>query len=253
MATVKQMEMYINSFAPFDTQEDFDNAGFLVGDGERNVTRALIALDATKEVIQQAIELKAELIITHHPIIFHPLKKLMADSPVYLLAQHGISVISAHTNLDKAKGGVNDVLAEKLGLQQVSLLEGGEEMGRIGELSHPMEPDSFAQYVKQALDANGLRYTVGNRPVQKVAVLGGGGDFALYPAMEAGADALVTGEAKHHILLDAHSSGFTFVDAGHFDTENLVCPALKQRLEQEFPQTEFILADFQNPVLYLGD
>ena len=88
MATVKQMEMYINSFAPFDTQEDFDNAGFLVGDGERNVTRALIALDATKEVIQQAIELKAELIITHHPIIFHPLKKLMADSPVYLLAQH---------------------------------------------------------------------------------------------------------------------------------------------------------------------
>lgn len=253
MTTGNDIYNWIDQFAPFETQEDFDNAGYLIGDRNQEIRKALVALDATRDVIEEGRRLGVDLIVTHHPIIFHPMKQLMKTDLPYLLATYGIGVISAHTNLDKAQGGVNDALAAALGLKDTRSFEGSEEMGRIGELDQEMEPAVFASHVKECLGGSGLRYVPGSCPVRTVAVLGGGGDFAVEAAEKAGAQALVTGEAKHHILLDAADRGFTFVDAGHFETEQVVCPILCQKLRQAFPDVEWQLSGQRGPAVYLGD
>lgn len=251
MATVKAIYDFLDSIAPFDTAEEFDNVGLLVGDPGAEVRGCLVALDVTDSVIEEAAEHGCNLIVSHHPVIFHPLKQLESGSIPANLIRAGIHVISAHTNLDKAAGGVNDALAAALGLQNVRPFEGSDGMGRVGALESECEPDEFARQVKQKLNAAGVRYVAGRGPVKTVAVLGGGGEFALQAAVDAGADALVTGEAKHHVLLEADRTGATFIDAGHFDTENVVCPVLKQALSEKFPELRTLVSHCENPVRYL--
>ena len=251
MTTVQSIYEFLDSFAPFDTAEEFDNVGLLLGDPDTEVKHCLIALDVTESVIDEAVEHGCNLIVSHHPVIFHPLRAVESGSLVARLIRAGISVISAHTNLDKAPGGVNDALAAALGLQDVQSFEGSDGMGRIGTLPEECEPDAFAHLVKESLSAAGVRYVGGRRPVKTVAVLGGGGEFALQAALDAGADALVTGEAKHHVLLEADAKGATFIDAGHFDTENVVCPALQQMLKEQFPEIRAMVSHCENPVRYI--
>lgn len=253
MTDVKDIFTFLNNKFPFETQEDFDNSGHLLGDAERVVKKALITLDITSEVVTEAEIDGVALIISHHPVIFHPLKKVMTDDVVYSLVQKGISVISAHTNLDKGVGGVNDVLADKLNLQGAEVYSNSDETGRIGSLPCEMTPDEFAVYVKKQLDANGLRYVAGGTAIRKVAVFGGGGDSFMDSAIAAGADAFVTGEARHHHFMAAKHLGFTFVDAGHFYTENPICPALCKTLQDEFPEVSFKVACQKNPVIILGE
>lgn len=227
--TVHEILEYIDSRAPFATAEEWDNPGLLVGSGTQPVSRVLVALDATDGALKTAKAVGAELILTHHPVIFTPLRRLTGDSLPYRLAAEGIALIAAHTNLDKAAGGVNDTLAQQLGLTDVTVAADG--ITRIGVLPETEDPTAFARRVATALDAP-VRLG-GRRPVRTVAVCGGsGGDFI--PTLIGQADAFVTGEVKHHQWLEA-AEDLTLVEAGHYATEVPVVDTLCEWLQEAFP------------------
>lgn len=256
MVTVGEIYRQIDAFAPFDTAMDFDNAGMLVGDFQAPVQTVLLSLDITPSVIQEAAELGAQLLISHHPVIFHPLKQLSSGGAAYLLASYGISAICAHTNLDMAAGGVNSCLAERLQLSQVTMLKeygtSGLPEALLGSLVRPYSPREFAQFVKTALHCDGLRYTDGAQAITRVGLCSGGGADLVYAAEQAGCQAFVTGESKHNILLDAENMGITLVDAGHFYTEDIVILPLLNRLALQFPELHFMKSQrMHSPAKYL--
>lgn len=242
MVRVGDIYAYIDAFAPFATQMDFDNAGLLVGDRDAEVRRILLALDATVEVVNEARRKGCQLLLTHHPLIFHPLRAVCPGDPtqetVAALVRKNIALICAHTNLDLAQGGVNDALMDRLGAQVTGGLEGVGElwMGRMGKLPEAMEPKAFAQRVKKALRTSSVRAVLGNRPVETIAVCGGAGGDLVSLAASLGADAYISAEAKHHEFLAAKALGLTFLDGGHFATEHPVLLPLRQRLQDAFAQ-----------------
>lgn len=256
MVTAGDIYGYIDGFAPFDSAMSFDNPGLLVGSFSSPVETTVLSLDITPAVVQEAAELGAQLIVSHHPVIFDPLKRLDSESAPYLLAQHGITAICAHTNLDMAPGGVNVCLAEQLELHHVQMLAEYENTGLpealMGETARPYSPREFAEFVKSALHCDGLRYTDGGREITRVGICGGGGADLFYPAEQAGCQAFVTGESKHNILLDAENMGVTLVDAGHFYTEDIVILPLSNQLSRQFPGIRFIKSvQMHSPAKYL--
>lgn len=250
MAVVEDIYRYLDTRAPFGTQMDFDNSGFLVGHGQAPVERVLVALDITEEVIAEAGELGCQLIVSHHPVIFHPARTVTDGDPVgrrlLALTEGHIAAICAHTNLDLAAGGVNDALARKLGLKEVGLLfqsGRGEDgaaygIGRIGLVEGFSDLGSFAVFVRDTLDAQGLRLEDAGKPVCKVAVGGGSCGDLLGDAAEAGCDTFVTADVKYDVFLDARAMGINLIDAGHFSTENVICPVVARWLSEAFPQLE---------------
>ncbi|MBQ7873684.1 MAG: Nif3-like dinuclear metal center hexameric protein [Oscillospiraceae bacterium] len=251
MSRVIDFYNYIDSIAPFETQESWDNSGFLVGDGNRVVTKVLVALDVTEPVLNEAAEKGANLIISHHPVIFGALKEIHPKNIAFLAAEKGIAVISAHTCLDIADGGVNDCLAEALGLKEIVKVDDGEGLLRMGELDTPLSCIEFIKYVAEKISVGGIKYTPTGKMIRKVAVCGGsGGD--LYPAaMAAGADAYVTSNIKHNIFLDIRRDDFCVLDAGHFCTENTVIKPLAEKLAANFADTEIIVSEAaKDPALY---
>lgn len=360
---VKDIYDFLDFIAPFKTSMDFDNCGLLVGNMEDKVKKVILSLDITYEVVQEAMKLGANLIISHHPIIFDPIKRLDSSTIPYLMVSCGINAICAHTNLDMAsKYGVNWCLSNELLLNNMeplsvysrdffnkivvfvpaghenavakSMCDNGAgklgnyshcnfsskgkgsfipldaanpfigERGRrqevdevrvevicpsdktemivsemlkahpyeepsfdifetksiekdvvcgfIGELQKPMNSLEFAFFVKDRLKCDGLRYTEIDRKVKKVAVCSGaGGDYINF-AVNKGADAFVTGEIKHHLILKANSSGVMIVDAGHFKTEDVVFKSLIDVFNNKFPNIEFRkTAVFSDGVKYL--
>lgn len=251
MAAVKDVYTFIDNIAPFATQEGFDNAGFLVGRGEREVKKVLVALDITLEVVREAGDWGAELIVAHHPVIFQPVRAITDATPtgrvLLELAEGGVAAICAHTNLDAAHGGVNGCLAQALELSGIGQLHqaGVDEMGRpygIGRTGTAHRPGlsagAYAACVKEKLDAACVRYVDGGRPVSKVAVGGGACGSMLEDALAAGCDTFVTADLKYNQFLDARALGLNLMDAGHFPTENVVCAPLARRLAGAFPQVE---------------
>ena len=257
MAAVKDIFHYLDSIAPFATQLDFDNAGFLVGRGDRQVHRLLVSLDITEEVAREAVERGAELVVSHHPVIFHPAKSVTDADPVgrtlLALIEGGVAAICAHTNLDASVGGVNDALAQRLGLTDLSVLEpsgvDGEGhtigIGRVGTLAGGEAPGlaAFAAQVKEALGANGVRYVDAGKPVRRVAVGGGACGDMLELARAQSCDTFVTSDVKYNQFLDARDLGVNLIDAAHYPTENVVCPVLVQKLREPFPEVEVLLTD----------
>lgn len=249
MAQVKDIYQYINSIAPFATQLDFDNAGLLVGRADAIVDNVLVALDITAEVIDEAVDMGAQLIVSHHPVIFHPLKSVTnsdtTGEKVLLLAEHHIAAICAHTNLDAAQNGVNDLLAQRLGLTEIEQFhqDGVDEqgkpygIGRVGVLNTGahMDTATFAAKVKESLNAVNVRYTDAGKEVHKVAVGGGSCGSMLADALAAGCDTFVTSDVKYDVFLEAKALGINLLDAGHFATENVVTEPLAQGLQKEFP------------------
>ena len=249
--TIEQVYQRLDAWAPFGIQMDFDNAGFLVGRADRPVTRVLTSLDITREVIAEAARLKCELIVSHHPVIFHPVKSMTDEDPVgeklLLLAEAGIGAICAHTNLDAAQGGVNDCLAQALGLTAVEQLhQDGLDgqgrpygIGRVG-LAHKsgLTAKEYAAYVKERLGAASVRFADGGKPVHKVAVGGGSCGSMFLDALEKGCDTFVTADVKYDQYLEARAMGLTLMDAGHFATENVVVPPLTRYLGESFPDIE---------------
>ena len=200
----------MNRIAPKRLAEEWDNPGLLVGSPEQEVRRVLICLDVTEDAVEQAVEAGAELIIAHHPLIFRPIHHLRTDLPlgrrIQKLMQHGIAVFAAHTNLDSAKGGVNDVLAKRLGLSDIRLLERTEDgmeavpsLGRMGELAESLSAKAFAAHVKKSLSCGHVRLVEsGSHPVQRVAVCGGSAADLIPKAAFLGADTYVTGDVRYH-------------------------------------------------------
>lgn len=244
MSTVTHIYDAIDRLAPFWLTMDFDNTGILVGDRNREIACALLALDCTPAVIEQARQLGAQLIITHHPVIFHPLKRVNEDAVVYQLIRSDIAVISAHTNLDIAQGGVNDALASAIGLRDCRGLEllneqTGAWLGRIGTLPEPLSPEAFAAHVKSRLNAASVKFAAAPRAIRTVALCSGSGADCLDAAISAGADALLTSEVKQHEYLAAAAAGISIFDAGHFDTEDIVIEPLRDYLAKEIPDVHF--------------
>ena len=253
MATVREIYQYLDGLAPFALQMDFDNAGFLVGRGDRQVKKILVSLDITQEVAEEAGELGAELIVSHHPVIFHPAKSVTDADPdgrvLLALIEKGIAAICAHTNLDAVSGGVNDILAQRLGLTQIEQLhqDGVDAAGRpygIGRVGNtvglPRYAPEFAAFVKETLGANGVRYVDARRPVRRVAVGGGACADMLRDALALGCDTFVTADVKYNGFLDAKALGVNLIDAGHYPTEQVVVPVLAKWLSVGFPQVEVV-------------
>lgn len=254
MPTVKDIYKAIDRIAPFDTALEFDNAGLLVEREDGEVKTVAVCLDITEETVNSAKNVGAELIVSHHPVIFSPLKKLNTASPVYMLAKADIAAICAHTNLDAAAGGVNDALAEALGMTDVTPLSDGDDryppMARMGFVPE-MTADRFAAYVKEKLGCGAVKYVPSNGTVKKIAVCGGAGEEFIFAAMERDCDALVTGESKHHINLIAKQNGFGFYACGHFATEQVVKIRLADFIKSEFPELNVIVLDETDPAKYL--
>lgn len=253
MISVNDIYAYLDEVTPFFMQMEFDNAGFLVGRGENPVTKVMITLDITQEVVAEAAKLGAELIVAHHPVIFQPARSVTDRDPVgrvlLALTEHKIAAICAHTNLDAVTGGVNDVLAQRLGLTQIEQLhqDGTDSSGRpygIGRVGMwkgtPEYLPAFARRVKEALQAGGVRYVDAARPVRRVAVGGGACGDMLGDALRMGCDTFVTSDVKYNVFLDAKALGVNLIDAGHYPTENVVCPVLEKWLKARFPKLEIM-------------
>ncbi len=241
MVTVKDILNFIEEIAPEELKKPWDNVGLLCGRADREVTKVLVALDPFEPVCQEAREIGAELIVTHHPLIFDPLKAVTVNSEagknVLYLCENGISAINAHTNLDAVTGGVNDVLAEKLGLTDVSVLEGGHlRMGTVSE----QRLEDFVGAVKAALCCGGVRYANGGKAVCTVAVGGGSCAGEMDVAIAAGCDTFVTADAKYNQFRDAEFKGLNLIDAGHFSTENPVMAVVAAKMRAAFPEIEVV-------------
>lgn len=247
MASVIEVTKYLDGRVPFSTKLDFDNVGLLAGEPEKQVSRVLCALDITDAVIEEAVEIGAELIVSHHPLIFNALKSVRGDDlvgrKIIALAKSGIAAICMHTNLDAAAGGVNDVLIQALGVQKAQPLGGEGAMSRIGKLAAPIDFDAFLSSTKAALNANGLRYIDSGRKISVVGCCGGsGGDF-LELALDAGCDVYVTADVRHDRFLAAQEYGISLIDGGHFSTENVVVPVFRNLLLEGFPELDVIVSE----------
>ncbi len=250
--TVQNVFEILNQMAPFETQMGFDNAGVLIGSKNKEVKKIAVVLDVTLEAVGFAVSHGIDLIVSHHPVIFSGLKFIDGDSVVYRLIKEDIAVISAHTNLDAAETGVNQVLAETLDLQTIEPIGLPEEstppMGRIGKLDKELCCEEFAKLVNQKLHTR-VKFVNTQKPIQKVAVCGGAGEDFIVPAVMMGADALVTADVKHHNFLLAKSLGLSLMDAGHFETEQVIVPSLCEQLK-EFVEVPVVAIPQTSPVEY---
>ena len=231
MLTVQQVYDFINERAPFETQLAFDNSGLLVGSPDQAVTSIHFALDVTNRVIDEAIANGANLIVTHHPMMFSPIKRLVETGHearlLCRLIREGISLISAHTNLDQAPGGCNDVLAQTIGLTDIQ----GEGFIRVGTLPVPMTASELAAHISAAL--GDVVRVMGNPAtvISKVGMCSGAGADEWPGAAAMGAQAFLTGEVKHHIALEAADAGIVRLEAGHHANEEPGIFALAKALQ----------------------
>lgn len=246
MATLRDVERAIFALAPKELAAEWDNVGLLVGRPDREVTKIMVALDVTGQVAEEAVGLGANLIVSHHPLMncaWRPVQTIRDDDPqgrlLLRLIESGVGAICMHTNLDAAEGGVNDALAARLGLENTKVLEGGDGILRAGDVEE-ISCGSLAALVKEKLGAGCVRFPDTGRPVRRVAVGGGACGGYFRTAARAGCDALVTADVKYDQFLDAKALGLCLMDAGHFPTENVVCPVLEDWLRERFPVIEVL-------------
>ena len=229
---------FADTIAPFDSAAEWDNVGLLVGAKEKEINKALMALDITPAAVEEAHLIGAGLIISHHPVIFSPISRLLPDSAEYLLAKYDIAALCLHTDLDRAQNGVNVALGNALGLKNTVFYP--DDFLLVGEPETPCDADQYAAFIKVKLSAPSVRYTDGK--VTRIAVSSGGGGEGVELYERYGFDAFVTGEMKHHQYLFAAQHGIAAFDAGHFSTENVVIEPLKQQFAEEFPAVEFLVS-----------
>ena len=247
MATVADILNFMETLAPRSLKMDWDNVGLLCGSRSTPVTKVLVALDPFEHVCREAADWGAELIITHHPLIFRPLPSITDDTSIgrgiTTLIRNGISAINAHTNLDCAGGGVNDVLAATLGLADVATVPGdAHSLLRMGEVTE-QPVDDFLASVKEKLHCDGLRYVDSGKPVCKVAVGGGSCADGMLDALHAGCDTFVTSDVKYNQFWDAKDLGLNLIDAGHFHTENPVMAVVAKKIAEAFPEIEVKISE----------
>jgi len=245
--TVKWIIDEMEAWAPTSWAEDFDNVGLLLGDISQVVKKILVALDATEDVVQEAISGNYDIIITHHPLTYSPIKRITACDPIgrklLILAKSNISLYAAHTNLDKAPGGVNDCLAEKLGIVNTAPMANDATnndigIGRTGELPDETTLGELASHVKKALGLQNIRYS-GNlsTKIKKVAICGGSGMSFWQSARDAKCDVYITGDVKYGDALCVLDAGLCILDITHFSGEDVIIEAIVERLRKRAAQS----------------
>ena len=244
MAKVKDFYDYLNSIAPFKTQEDWDNSGMLVGDMNAEVKKVAVVLDITPEEIEKAKAIGADLIISHHPVIFSPIKSVTKGSVPYELVASSINALCCHTPLDIADGGTNDSLAELLG---INVTRADDPILRLGTVE-PTTAENLAAKIAKALNST-VRYADAGRTIEKIAICTGAGYSLIEAAGEI--DAFITGDASHHNFLDCVSEGISLIAAGHYETEIVVVPVLVKKLQIQFPDIEIIDIKQENPIKFI--
>lgn len=244
MAKVKDFYDYLNSIAPFDTQEDWDNSGMLVGDMNAEVNKVAIVLDITPEEIEKAKAIGADLIISHHPVIFFPVKSVTKGSVPYELIASSVNALCCHTPLDIAEGGTNDSLAELLG---IDVTRADDPILRLGTVE-PTTAAELAGKIAKALNTK-VRYADAGKKIEKIAICTGAGCSLIEAAGEI--DAFITGDASHHNFLDCVQAGITLIAAGHYETEIVVVPVLVKKLQTQFPDIEIIDIKQENPIKFI--
>lgn len=245
MTTVKEIYDFFDSFAPFSTQDSFDNSGLLVGNANEVVRKIAVCLDITNEIVQEASELGANLIISHHPVIFHKLASVNSDGVVANLVKKNISAICIHTNLDVARGGISDIMLELLGFSGDEIFEVTDAVkkigyGRIAKLDFPSEAKTVAEIAKKAFNCHVVRYYDSGKPIRRLAVISGAGcsEQSLELALQKDCDAVLSGDMKHSVFVEAKNKKLSVIDAGHFHTENIVCSMLVSMLTAGFKDIE---------------
>ncbi len=250
--TVNELYRHLEDELPRSLSCAWDNDGLLLlSDARREVRRVLCVLDVNAESVTRAVEGSYDLIVSHHPLFFSLTSLTPNDRTgegILRLLKAGVSVISFHTRLDAAEGGVNDLLAETFGLSSVESFGPVEEaMGRIGSLPAAVTAEELAQKVKVVLSAEGVRFADGGRPICRLALLGGEGKEYLPYAIAAGADAYLTGGIGYHKMDEGRSAGVTVIEAGHFETEAPVTAVLKEKILTHLPDAEVDVFTY-NPI-----
>ncbi|MBP3425776.1 MAG: Nif3-like dinuclear metal center hexameric protein [Rikenellaceae bacterium] len=238
---IEDITRVLEEFAPLAYQESYDNSGLIVGRGDTEVSSAVVCVDATEAVIDEAVRLGAGLVISHHPIIFGGLKRLNSSCYVERVVEkairEGVALYACHTNLDSTDGGMSHRVAEMLGLENLHMLESlpkGNGFGVVGTLAEEIEVVEFIRKVRNVLNVGAVRYSQpASRTVRRVAVCTGSGGSLLGEAVAAGADVYVSADFKYNHFLDA-TGLVTIVDAGHFETEycaiNLICEVISKKI-----------------------
>lgn len=243
MTTVGQIYDFIDGFAPFRNQDSFDNCGICVGTREQNVTRVLLALDATNRVVDEAKEKGCQLILTHHPVIFHPMKHLDVSFPAARALSYGIACIGCHTSLDSAPYGVSDMMVDVLGFENLHIVpeinrqdpETGAPIG-YGAMAKckKMSPAELAKLAGEKFKSAAVRFVDGGEDIDTVACGSGACSEIMHAAKAKGAQALITADVKLDVFLEAERIGMTLIDAGHYETEVIALPYLAEKLTEEF-------------------
>ena len=246
MTTVSDILNFVETLAPRSMKMDWDNVGLNCGHSDRPVKKILVALDPFTHVCREAKEVGADLLVTHHALIWKP--GFINDTNnqgrnTLFLIENGIAHINAHTNLDQAPGGVNDTLAKKLAMVNVEIINPKDGVGLLRTGDVPEQPlDAFLNRVKTLLGCEGLRYVDGGKPVRKVAVGGGSCADGMKEVLAAGCDTFVTSDIKYNQFWDAKDLGLNLIDAGHFHTENPVVAVLAEKIAAAFPEIEVIIS-----------
>lgn len=259
---VKDFIKIMEEIAPLHMCDSWDNCGLLLGDENQKVNKIFIALDATLSVIDEAIKCKADLLVTHHPLMLHGIKKINANTvegqKIIKLIQNNISFYAAHTNLDKSYEGLNDYLSKKLGLLNIRRIynnlnnenKGEVDYLRIGEAVESISLEQFANKVKNILNIDYI-HVVGEKEmlIKKVGVITGSGMSEVDKAIKEGVDVLITGDIKYHNALYAKEMGIALIDATHFGTENIVVELLADKLRERFCNIKIITdINSRNPI-----
>jgi dinuclear metal center YbgI/SA1388 family protein len=264
MPTIRKVTTYLETIAPRQLQESYDNAGLIVGDPDREVTGVLTCLDSTEAIVAEAAERGCNLIVAHHPIVFRGLKSITGrnyvERTVIAAIKHDIAIYAIHTNLDNVRfQGVNERIAQRLGLSQLEILapKPAPEMdqpvgsGMIGILPAAMTEQAFLTHVKERMGASVIRHTeLLGHPIRRVALCGGAGSFLLPQARAAGAQAFVTADYKYHEFFDADGR-ILIADIGHFESEQFTIDLLCELIREKFRTFAVLQTQHTtNPVRY---
>lgn len=254
---VKNFVDMMNNFAPENFKEDYDNVGLMVGDNDKEVTSIIVALDCTMKVIDEALSKGCNLIMTHHPLLFHKPSKITSDTllgrKIIKLIKNDISVYSSHTNLDSVGGGLNDIIMHLLGFNNYKIIdikdcETSSGIGRIAELDECISLRDICIKVKHALNASLIRYCGDDlKPIKKIAVINGSGQDYFSQAVEKGADCIITGDTTYHYISDLNEQNISVIDAGHFETEwpsmNIIAQKIRRELNIMNFNNSVVLSD----------
>ncbi len=260
MITVSDITNHIHSICPKSLCFDGDNVGHLVGKANSEVSRVLVSLDVDEHIVKEAIGKKAELIVSHHPVMFRPLSKLTDGDPqehaISLMLENGISLISAHTNLDSVRGGLNDLLASKLGIMSTSVLEPCGEykgntygFGRVGDVLPNTKLSDMLSLCISALGTSCVKY-IGNpdKCIKRAAVNCGSGADAIDFCIENKVDLLITGDVKYSLARKAFEAELCVIDAGHYETEHIVIDLISSIIKSKFSNLEVFPSEANIPV-----